>query len=164
MDLILGALKIVSTGNRAMYSGTTLPTYELLTLLIGISMEGGGCWTTYRLALRTIQPVCWGGIGFANKNGYIAGGGLVIRSLFFHSYFPYYVFDAYSNGSKGGIFLAFSKKGVFNLGVCFFFSDLEIATLNFLVFLVFLKWTFLFHFFVFFKRFRVFYFFQIFKN
>ena len=42
MDFILGALKIVSTGNRAMYSGTTLPTYELLTLLIGISMEGGG--------------------------------------------------------------------------------------------------------------------------
>ena len=83
MDFILGALKIVSTGNRAMYSGTTLPTYELLTLLIGISMEGGGCWTTYRFALRTIQPVFLGGIGFAQKKGYIARGGIGNQEFIF---------------------------------------------------------------------------------
>ena len=277
MDLILGALKIVSTGNRAMYSGTTLPPYELLTLLTGICMEwgggGGGCWitidpsrrgggecafingtslhqlkprctrlnlaapaqislhplkprctrsnlaapaqsslhpplkprctrsnlaapahaslhplkprctrsilaapaqtslhphkisqniykrllpppfsaridSTYRFALRTIRPACFGGIGFVQKNGNIAGGGgLVVRSLFFHSYFPYYVFDAHSNGSREGIFFWVFKKWRFQFGRLFFFSRIwRIATFNFWAFLVFLKLTFLFHF------------------
>ena len=66
-------------------------------------------------------------MGFVQKSGHMGGGegGLVVRNLFFHFYFPYYFFDAYSNGSYEGFLFCFSKNGVFNLGVCFFFLDLE---------------------------------------
>ena len=42
MDLILGALKIVSTGNRAMYSGTNLTPYEMQKNLHGVMRLGEG--------------------------------------------------------------------------------------------------------------------------
>ena len=166
MDLIFGALKNFSTGNRAMYSGTNLTPYEMQKNLHGVMRLGGrgGCWITFRFALRTIQPACWGGMGFAHKNGHIVGGGeLVVRSFFFLiPYFPYYVYDTYSKGSQEGIYFPFSKNCLFNLGVCFFSRIWRVSTFNFCVVFVFSEIYLPFSFF--FCFFNCFVFFQIFKN
>ena len=70
-------------------------------------------------------------MGFVHRNGHMEGG-LVIRSLFFHSYFPYSVFGAYSNGSQGGVFFfAFSKNSVFNFGVFSCFPEIYVFFLGF---------------------------------
>ena len=53
-------------------------------------------------------------MGFGHRNGHMEGG-LVIRSLFFHSYFPYSVFGAYSNGSQGGVFFLRFQKIAFSI-------------------------------------------------
>ena len=88
-------------------------------------MEGGGGERgvlDYLPDCSEDHSACWGGMGFGHRNGHMEGG-LVIRSLFFHSYFPYSVFGAYSNGSQGGVyFLAFSKNSVFKFGCFFSFS------------------------------------------
>ena len=54
------------------------------------------------------------------------GGGLVIRSLFIHSYFPYLVFDAFSNGNRDAFFfVALSKNAVVNLCVFSRFPEIN---------------------------------------
>ena len=64
---------------------------------------------------------------------------------------------------KEAFFLRFQKMAFSIWAFAFFFSDLEIATLNFLVFLFFLEWTYLF-FFHFFNGFVFFIFFRFSKT
>lgn len=101
-----------------MYSSTTLPPIRVPYIIIGIGMEGGRGGRgvlDYLPDCSEDHSACGGGKGFGHKNGHMArGGGLVLRSLFLHSYFSYSVLGVFYNGSQGGVFFSVLN---FNLGV-----------------------------------------------
>ena len=102
-----------------MYSGTTLPPIRMAYITDWHSYGGGEGVVDYLPDCSEDHSARRGGMDLDTKNVHMEGG-LVIRSLFFHSYFPYSVFNAYSNGNRETFFFfCVVKKCGFKF-VCFF--------------------------------------------
>ena len=72
----------------------------------------------------------WDGL-YSQKRSY-SGGGIGNQEFFF--FIPIFHITSLTPTPmvvRKAFFFAFSKNGVFNFGVCFFFSDFQIAIFNF---------------------------------
>ena len=143
MDLIFGALKNFSTGNRAMYSGTNLTPYELQKHLYGVRRLGGAldylpvCSEDHSASMLRWDGLCSQKRSYSGAGG--EGGELVVRSLFF--LIP--IFHITSSTPTPRVvrmaFISRFQKIAFSIwAFVFFSSDLENSHFQFLIFFWFL--------------------------